>query len=59
VLRRKKLDGTCDCPLSVDCATAVTTPNFPAGHAYSLTQTSLGILYVLDATDGVLWRVTP
>jgi hypothetical protein len=59
VLRRKKLDGTCDCPLSVDCATAVTTPNFPAGHAYSLTQTSSGVLYVLDGTDGVLWRVTP
>jgi hypothetical protein len=59
VLRRKKSDGTCDCPLSLDCATAVTTPNFPPGHAYSLTQTTSGILYVLDATDGVLWRVTP
>lgn len=59
VLRRKKLDGSCDCPLSVDCASAVTTPNFPAGHAYSLTQTSSGVLYVLDATAGVLWRVTP
>ncbi|MBK7644128.1 MAG: hypothetical protein IPJ19_13955 [Planctomycetes bacterium] len=59
VLRRKQADGTCDCPLSVDCATAVTTPNFPAGHLYSLTQTSSGVLYVLDGTDGVLWRVTP
>jgi len=59
VLRRKKLDGSCDCPLSLDCATAVTTPNFPAGHAYSLTQTSSGVMYVLDGTDGVLWRVTP
>jgi len=59
VLRRKKSDGSCDCPLSLDCATAVTTPNFPAGHAYSLTQTSSGVLYVLDATGGVLWRVSP
>ncbi len=59
VLRRKRLDGTCDCPLSVDCTSAVTTPNFPAGHAFSLTQTSSGVLYVLDGTDGVLWRVTP
>jgi len=59
VLRRKQQDGTCDCPLSIDCATAVTTPNFPAGHAYSLTQTSSGVLYVLDGTAGVLWRVTP
>jgi hypothetical protein len=59
VLRRKRQNGNCDCPLSIDCATAVTTPNFPAGHAYSLTQTSSGVLYVLDATDGVLWRVTP
>ena len=59
VLRRKKQDGSCDCPLSVDCASAVTTPNFPPGHAYALTQTSSGVLYVLDGTDGVLWRVTP
>jgi len=59
VLRRKQQDGTCDCPLSIDCATAVATPNFPAGHAYSLTQTSSGVLYVLDGTAGVLWRVTP
>lgn len=59
VLRRKQVDGTCDCPLALDCASAVATPDFPAGHAYSLTQTSSGVLYVLDGTAGVLWRVTP
>ena len=59
ILRRKKADGSCDCPLELDCATAVTTPTFTAGHAYALTQTSSGVLYVLDGTAGVLWRVTP
>jgi len=59
VLRRRQASGSCDCPLALDCATAVATPDFPAGHDFSLTQTSSGVLYVLDATDGVLWRVTP
>lgn len=59
VLRRRALDGTCDCPLAVDCATAVGAPDFPAGHAFSLTETAGGVLYVLDATAGVLHRVTP
>lgn len=59
VLRRRALDGTSDCPLAADCASAVATPSFPAGHAFSLTGTEGGVLYVLDATDGVLWRVAP
>ncbi len=59
VLRRRQSSGACDCPLAVDCATAVGAPSFPAGHAFSLTQTSSGVLYVLDGTAGKLWRVTP
>lgn len=59
VLRRRAAQGAVDCPLAADCATAVTTPSFPAGHAYSMTMTSSGVLYVLDATDAVLYRVTP
>ena len=59
VLRRMKLDGFVDCPLASDCAAAVATPSFVPGHAFSLTQTRSGVLYVLDATDGVLYRVTP
>ena len=59
VLRRLALDGTADCPLAADCAAAVAAPSFPAGHAFSLTQTEGGALYVLDATDGTLWRVAP
>jgi hypothetical protein len=37
----------------------VTTPSFPPGHEFSLTQTPSGVLFVLDATAGVLYRVTP
>lgn len=59
VLRRRQSSGECDCPLAVDCASAVGTPSFPAGHAFSMTQTSSGVLYVLDGTAGKLWRVTP
>lgn len=59
VLRRRKLDGACDCPLSADCASAVAAGEFPAGHAFSLTETTGGKLFVLDATAGVLYRVTP
>lgn len=59
VLRRRVAAGTVDCPLAIDCATAVGAPTFPAGHAFSLTMTGGGVLYVLDATDGVLYRVTP
>lgn len=59
VLRRRALDGTCDCPLSIDCATAVGAPPFPAGHRFALTETPGGVLYVLDATADVLHRVTP
>jgi hypothetical protein len=55
VIRRRDLAGNCDCPLAADCAAAVLTPDFPAGHAFCLTQTSSGILFVMDATDGVLY----
>lgn len=59
VLRRYRVDGSVDCPLASDCASAVATPDFPPGHAFSLTETDGGVLYVLDATAGVLYRVTP
>jgi hypothetical protein len=58
-LRRMKVDHTVDCPMDVDCDAAVLNPSFPAGHEFSLTQTPAGVLYVLDATAGVLYRVTP
>lgn len=59
VLRRRAANGDCDCPLAVDCATAVGAPEFPAGHRFALVETPGGVLFVLDATDDVLWRVTP
>jgi hypothetical protein len=59
VLRRRTPAGSADCPLFEDCASAVATPSFPAGNAFSLTATGAGVLFVLDATAGVLWRVTP
>jgi hypothetical protein len=59
VLRRMKLDGTVDCPLDVDCTSAAATPTFPPGDEFSLTQTPAGVLFVMDATAGLLYRVTP
>mgnify|MGYP000882278129 CR=1 FL=1 len=59
VLRRRLADGSCDCPLHMDCADAVTTPDFTPFHAFSLAETAGGKLYVLDATIGSLVRVTP
>jgi len=59
VLRRRQVDGECDCPLHDDCASAVLTPDFPAGNAISLARTAGGDLYALDATAGVFYRVTP
>jgi len=59
VLRRRREDGTVDCPLAVDCASATSSPTFPPGDQLSLTQTPAGVLYVMDATAGVLYRVTP
>ena len=59
VLRRRKLDGEVDCPLAADCAAAVLAPTFPPGHDFCLTQTAAGSLFVMDATDGVLYRVSP
>lgn len=59
ILRRRTLDGEVDCPLAADCADALMAPTFPAGHDFCLTQTPGGILFVMDATDGLLYRVTP
>jgi len=59
VLRRQKPDGEVDCPLAADCVAAVGMPTFPPGHEFCLTQTAGGILFVMDATDGVLYRVSP
>ena len=59
VLRRMTSEGMSDCPLGIDCGAAELAPEFPAGHDFSLTETAGGILYVLDATDGILYRVTP
>lgn len=59
VLRRMQIDGTVDCPLDVDCVAASGTPSFTPGDEFSLTQTPAGILFVMDATAGVLYRVTP
>lgn len=61
ILRRMagSLD-TCDCPLWVDCAAAVTAGGeFTPGGVLSLAQTGLGLLYVLDASASTLLRVTP
>lgn len=59
VLRRRLADGTCDCPLHADCATAVGAPEFTPGHRFSLASTPAGKLFVLDATAGTLHRVGP
>ncbi len=59
VLRRRNSDGSCDCALHADCASAVIASDFPAGHAFSMALTSAGKLFVLDATAGTLWRVNP
>jgi hypothetical protein len=59
VLRRRLVDGTVDCPMAVDCDAAVANPSFPAGDEFSLTQTPAGVLFVLDASAGILYRVTP
>lgn len=61
ILRRmRNAADTCDCPLWPDCAAAVTAGgDFTPAGTLSLTQTRLGVLYVLDATAGKLLRVTP
>jgi hypothetical protein len=61
ILRRMRgANDSCDCPLWSDCATAVGAGgDFTPGGVLSLTQTSGGVLYVLDADAGMLWRVTP
>jgi hypothetical protein len=58
VLRRLR-DGTCDCPLASDCAAAIATPSFAPGDEVSLTETDAGVLYALDATAAVLYRISP
>jgi len=61
ILRRMSgVEDSCDCPLWSDCATAVSSGgDFTPGGVLSLTQTPSGVLYVLDADAGQLWRVTP
>ena len=61
ILRRMRgAADTCDCPLWTDCAAAVLGGgDFTPAGVLSLTQTSSGVLYVLDATGGTLWRVSP
>jgi hypothetical protein len=61
VLRRQAQDGTVDCPLAVDCATALGAPDFTPGAGFSLCVTDSGVLYVLEASGGgqTLYRVTP
>ncbi|MCK6446890.1 MAG: hypothetical protein L6Q99_10900 [Planctomycetes bacterium] len=46
-----------DCPLAVDCASAIA--DFTPGGVLSLSQTPAGALYVLDADADTLFRVTP
>jgi hypothetical protein len=59
ILRRLENDLT-DCPLWVDCATAVAgTPEFTAGGDHSLTQTDDGALWVLDIGAATLFRIVP
>jgi hypothetical protein len=51
---------TVDCPLWSDCATAVSGGgNFTPMGVHSLTQTPAGLLFVLDAAAGMLFRITP
>lgn len=58
ILRRMSgAANTVDCPLAVDCASAIA--DFTPGGVLSLTQTPGGALYVLDAAAGTLFRVTP
>ncbi|HTF91231.1 MAG TPA: hypothetical protein VK843_22655 [Planctomycetota bacterium] len=61
ILRRMRgATDTCDCPLWTDCAFAVTAGgDFSPGGVVSLTQTPLGVMFVLDATAGQLLKVTP
>lgn len=58
VLRRLR-DDVVDCPLHLDCATAVAAPDFTPGALVTLTQTSGGVLYAFDAGAGDLLRITP
>lgn len=58
ILRRMSgAQDTVDCPLWSDCASAIA--DFTPGGVLSLTQTPSGVLYVLDADAGTLFRVTP
>jgi len=61
ILRRMTgLMDNVDCPLWTDCSTAVAgSPHFTPGGELSLTQTPAGVLFVLDASAGTLFRVTP
>ena len=58
VLRRYRFStGIADCPLDVDCATAITSTVLTPGGDFALTISAAGDLYVLDNTAQTLYRV--
>jgi hypothetical protein len=61
ILRRMRgATDTVDCPLWTDCVAAkLGGGDFTPGGTHSLTQTPSGVLFVLDAAGGVLYRVSP
>jgi hypothetical protein len=60
ILRRMDLvSGLCDCPMFVDCATAVASPSAFGGARFSLALADSGALYVLAGDTETLFRVDP
>ncbi len=60
ILRRMDLSsGACDCPMFVDCATAVGSASPFGGASFALALGSSGALYVLAGDTGTLFRVDP
>lgn len=59
VLRRYDFTSrVSDCPLNVDCPTAVGSPSFtPGGGHVSVAISNTGTLYVLDTAAGALYRL--
>jgi len=58
ILRRFDLaTGQCDCPMFVDCATAVASPSPFGGTRFSIAIGDSGVLYVLSADTQTLFRV--
>lgn len=53
---RRLADGIVDCPLSVDCASALgEPPHFTPGGSFALTQTPSGRIFVLDSAAATLF----